>query len=51
MGVVGVTEQVPVPAPQPASAAVYHILIFPEMLLLSFTQSQYQVAVGTAFQM
>ncbi len=34
--VLGVTLQVPVPIPQPASAAVYHCVIFTPVL--SFTQ-------------
>ena len=45
----GVTEQVPVPEAQPACAEVYHVLILP-VPLLSSTHSQYQVELGTAFQ-
>jgi len=43
----GVTLQTPVPVPQFASAAVYHCLI--GVPLSSFTHSQYQLALLTAF--
>ena len=45
----GATTQVPVPAGQPTPAAVYQVSIF-RACPLSFTQSSYQVAPGTAFQ-
>ncbi len=46
---VGVTEQTPVLPGQAAPDAEYHVLIlFP---VLSLTHREYQVALGTAFQL